>query len=443
MTGTTGEKRDRHSMTGRFSARGWIASSAADDSGIAMMLVIAMMGILFLLATMLLAFSFYTTKVNQQLQDHTKAVHVADAGLNAYLYELRRDSRYYLAHPRYPDAGTTAQDDGTWFVTAVPPAPGTPLTLTSTGYLTGLNQTATVMATVRFPTFADYMFLGNADINIGSDATIQGKVRSNGSINNQGIITGAAYAHGSITGMTGPNSIYGGVNPGSDLVDFSQVTADMSDIQAAATSAGSAFPASGALGYRVVVNGANYTVEKVTGGLSTGNLTTTSVRGSTPVPACGVLYFSDDVYVYGTYGTGVTICGSRDIYVINNYQPTTMNSIFTAGLIAQRNIIVPTWYPTVPNDMILSCALLAQSGSVYGDVAHLPIKNSITINGSNSYYTYGYFTQTRYGEVTGGFRTRYYNYDPRLDLYAPPRFPVVHSGALKVNTWVEGASVLN
>ncbi len=407
-----------------------------------MILVIAVMSVLFLMATMLLMFAEYTTATNHKQMDHTKAVHVADAGLNAYLYELRHDSNYWATHPRYPTSGMTTQDDGSWYVSVVPPSAGVPLTLYSTGVLAGDTQTSTVIATVRFPTFADYMFLGNADINIGAGATITGKVRSNGAINNLGIVTGAAYAVRTITGNTGPTSIYGGIHPNSSVVDFSQVSADLTSIQAAATAAGSYYPASGNLGYRVVISGTNYSLEKVTGGTGTGVLTTTPLYASRPIPACGVLFFSDDVYVYGTYGTGVTICSSRDIFVINNYTPTTMNSNFTAGLVAQRNIVVPTWYPTVPNDMTLCAALLAQTGTVYGDVAHTPVKDSITINGSNSYYTYGYFASTSGGVVVGGFRERVYTYDPRLDLYAPPRYPVVHDGSLKVNTWVEG-NVLN
>jgi len=36
-----------------------------------------------------------------------------------------------------------------------------------------------------------------------------------------------------------------------------------------------------------------------------------------------------------------------------------------------------------------------------------------------------------------GFSQRTYTYDQRLDIYAPPRYPVVHDGSLKVATWVE------
>lgn len=404
------------------------------------MLVIGVMAVLFLMATTLLSFSVYLTTANKHQQDHTKAVHIADAGLNAYLYELRHDNNFWTTNPRYPATGTRTQDEGTWFVRADPPADGEPLTLYSTGHLTSSDMTSTVIATVRFPTFADYMFLGNASINIGSGATITGKVRSNGSINNLGIITGAAHAHGTITGMTGSDRIYGGIFPNQPLVDFSQVTADMASIQAAANSAGTAFPASGAFGYRMLFNGTSYTLYKVTGGTSTGNLTTT-VIGAGTIPACGVFYFADDVFVDGTYGESVTICSSRDIYVIDNYVPTDMDSRITAGLVAQRNIVVPTWWPTVPDNMTLCAALLAQTGTVYGDISRTPVKNSITVNGSDSYYTYGYFASG--SPVTRGFRNRYYNYDTRLDLYPPPRYPVVHDGSLKVNTWIEGANVLN
>lgn len=402
-----------------------------------MVVVMGVVAILFVLTTMLLVVVNYTIAGTRQQELRVKTVHIADAGINAYLYQLRRDPIYYSTHPML----TGTQDDGRWVVTATAPTTATPLTLRCEGSLLSQNTSKTVVATVRFPTFADYMFLADANINIGSGATIHGKVRTNGNLDNAGTITKQAYAKGTITGTgafgtllpSGTQAKY----PNQPKIDFAQVTADTDVILAAAQVAGSYYGPSLAKGYRITFSGANYTIEKVTAIASNGNLTVTAVAGPRPVPAIGVIYVADDVWVRGTYNVPETVCSSRDIYIPEDFKPVDLNSVHTAGLIAQRNIIVPSWYASVPNDMKLTAAMLAQTGSIYGDLKDGYIKNSITITGSSSYFTYGYFVSMSGSTVLAGFRSRTYSYDDRLDLYPPPKYPVVHDGSLKVNTWVE------
>lgn len=435
---TSDHRAGRPAKPGR--GEGALSAMLRDESGIAMILVMGVMVLLFLLATMLLVTSSYMTSAVRNQEARTKSVHIADAGLNAYLYELRRDPTYFATHPTL---GPTDQDDGRWVVAVTAPTTSTPLTLRAVGSLRSRPTSVTVVATVRFPTFADFMFLSDADINVGPDARIVGKVRSNGTVNNNGEITGATYARNTITG----SGLFGTALPGGSVtkypnsprVDFAQVTADTDLIRAAAQGAGSYYGASGALGYRVTFNGTLYSVEKVTGGTNTGNLVTSPVAGGTnvPIPPVGVIYLLDDVWVRGTYSAPVTVCGSRDIYVPENLRPTSMNSKATAGLVAQRNIVVPTWYPSVPNDMTLTAALLAQTGTVYGDLSQHVLKDRITITGSSSYFTYGYFAQVSGSTVIRGWRQRVYTYDQRLDDYPPPRYPVLHDGSLKVDTWME------
>jgi type II secretory pathway pseudopilin PulG len=408
-----------------------------DDRGVALLVVVGVMAILFILTTMLIATVNYTVQGARREEVNVKTLHMADAGLNAYLYELRRDPLYYVGHPSL--AG--AQEDGRWVVRATAPTTSSPLTLRSEATLVSKPASRSVVATVRFPTFADYMFLSNAAINVGAGATITGKVRTNGNLDNLGTITRQSYAVGTITGSgsfgtqlpAGSQTKY----PGEDTIDFSQVTADTDAMLVGAQAAGSYHGPSGAKGYRITFSGTTYTLEKVTAIASNGTLTTTFIAGPVSIPAVGVIYIADDVWVRGSYNAAVTVCSSQDIYVPENLRPTDANSIITCGLVAQRNIIVPTWYASVPNDMTLTAAMLAQTGSIYGDLKDGYLKNSITITGSSSYYTYGYFVRTVSGSPVAGFRTRTYTYDDRLDLFPPPKYPVVHDGSLKINTWIE------
>jgi hypothetical protein len=394
------------------------------------MTVMATTSILFVLATTLMMMVAYQTQSTVIRTERVRATHVADAGINAYLFELKNQYGY-AQHT--PDTGwiTIGENEG-YRVTAVLAANGKPLTLYSTGVAD--DGTVTIAATVRFPSFADYMFLSHSDINIGTAALINGKVRCNSNINNKGHITGKVTAAGIVTNT---GLIDQGFSEHQAPVDFNEVLAAMDDIMLSAQGNNSYFPASGAFGYRVTVNGNMVTVEKITGGTTTGNLQTVAVT-SLAVPSSGALYFSDSVWVSGTYSTPVTIVSDRDIYVPNNYVPANMNSIVTAGLIAKGSIIVPSWYPSVPQQMKLTAAMLAQSGRIGADFKQGVFRDSIVITGSETYYeTGGFVTVTSGGTSTSGFLNRTYTYDQRLDDFPPPKYPIIQDGSLKVDTWVE------
>lgn len=394
------------------------------------MTVMATTSILFVLATTLMMMVAYQTQTTAIRTERVRATHVADAGINAYLFHLRDQPGYAGLTP---DTGwITIGENELYRVTAVLAANGKPLTLYSTGVAD--DGTVTIAATVRRPSFADYMFLSHSDINIGVAALINGKVRCNSNINNKGHITGKVTAAGNVTN-TGTMDL--GFSEHQAPVEFNEVLAAMDDLMVSAKGNSTYFPASGAFGYRATVNGNVVTVEKITGGTTTGNLQTVAVT-AVAVPPSGALYFSDSVWVSGTYSTPVTIVSDRDIYVPNNYVPASLNSTVTAGLIAQGSIIVPAWYPSVPQQMQLTASMLAQSGRIGADFKQGIFRDSITITGSETYYeTGGFVTVNSNGQSTAGFLNRTYNYDQRLADFPPPKYPTIEDGSLKVDTWVE------
>jgi len=398
------------------------------------MTVMATTSILFIMATTLMLMVAYQTQTGVLRTTRVTATHVADAGVNAYLYQLKAQYGYYLTSP---DTGWVSIGDGEQYrVTATPAGNGRPLTLYSTGRAN--DGTVTIAATIRFPTFADYMFLSNADINIGSAATINGQVRCNADVTNAGHITGKVTAAGHVTNT---GRIDQGFLQNQASVDFNQVLADMDDVMLSSKGNNTYFAASGTYGYRVVINGQTVTVSKITGGTSTGVLTTTLVRSLT-VPASGALYFSDNIWVSGTYSVPVTFVSDHDIYIPDSYKAQDQNSTVTSGLIAHGNIIVPCWYASVPQAMILNAAMLSQSGRIYADTKLGVFRDSITITGSETYFDSngGFVTVDGNGNQVAGFKARTYNYDQRLDDYPPPKYPVIHDGSLKVNTWIEEAT---
>jgi len=407
------------------------AAQLKSDAGSAFMTVIATTSILFVLATTLMMMVSYQTATTVQRTARVSAMHVADAGINAYLFHLKAQPGYYTD---VSDTGLVSVGNGeTYRVIAQPPANGQPLTLYSTGC--AVDGTVTIAATVRFPTFADYMFLSNMDIRIGSAALINGQVRCNANVINAGHITGKVTAGETIanTGVIDQAAL-----EHQPIVDFNQVLADMDTIMLSCKGNNSYFPASGSYGYRMTVSGSTVTVDKITGGTTTGNLTTTSVRSMT-IPASGVFYFSDKVWVSGSFSVPLTIVSDSDIYIPNNYGPSNMNTTVTGGLIARGNIIVPCWYASVPQNMTLAVAMLSQSGRIYADTKTGVFRDSLTINGSETYYDAngGFVVVDGYGNAVAGFRNRTYTYDQRLDQFPPPKYPIIHDGSVKVDTWIE------
>ncbi|MDY0341013.1 MAG: hypothetical protein RBS17_07355 [Coriobacteriia bacterium] len=417
-----------------------------DDSGLAMTTVMAISAILFILVTTLLVLSSNLVLGTQRQAASTKAVHMADAGLNAYLYELRRNPTFYLSTP---SLGPTVLDDGVWTVTAAGSgSPGAPVDLTAVGAIPGLDTTRTIYAQVRFPTYAEYMFLVDADISIGTEALILGSIRANGDIENKGAVTGDALAAGVVVDTAVgtasdslPRGIRGTASGGQSNINFDQVSVDMNLMKETAKSSSTYYAGSGASGYEVVMRSDNtVAIYKVTGGTTSGNLST-SLIGTVAVPSSGVLYFDDKVWVRGTYSTKLTIVsGSDSIWINGNIEPSDLGSVHICGLIAQDSVIVPSWYPLTPQfpqDVEVVAALLAQKGKVEADMQTGAFRNSIRILGSMAYSEQGGFVSvnTWSGAQVAGFRERTYEYDERLEVEPPPYYPRLRDGTLKVSTW--------
>lgn len=399
------------------------------------MTVMATTSILFIMATTLMTIVAYQQQATAVRVGRVRAMHVADAGINAYLYQLRNDYTYYQTHP---DTGwTIVSGVEKYRVKAVAPTATTPLTLYSMG-VAG-DGTQTIAATVRLRTFADYVFLSGSDLSIAGDADITGQVRGNGNIDNQGKIQGKVIAGGTFSGKA-PDQ---GFTQNQPQASFSAI-ADwmMRKMRPGAVAAGTYFPASGALGYRVVVNGNRVKVDKITGGIDTGVFATVNVA-EMPIPASGIFYFEDTVWIEGNYGSPATFVVRKgeslgDIYLIGDYLPSSPESTATSGLVAEANIIVPSWFGK--QNLNVNAALMARTGHIYADIKQGFTRNLISIQGSLTFGLSGgdFGTVTNgNGEPLSGFGQKSYTYDQRLDLYPPPLYPQIADESLKVDTWVE------
>lgn len=403
------------------------ASIVRDDRGMALPMVMMVAAVLFVLATMIVALTVYRTDMVTHQTSRERAVAAADAGLNAYLYRLANVSGLTTSL-----AGS--YEGVSWVVTATPPASGAPLTLRSRATLDdGISRI--VVAQVKFPTFAEYAWLSNNDINVGSGATIYGKMHSNQDITNNGTITDRATAVGTCTGSgTWGSPTYIAPKSGARSISFAAVSTDMAEMKTLAqqNNPTTYWPALGStgLGYEVILSGVSTTVYRVTassGSGGTGGPTTKALIASVNVPANGVMYFDDDVWVQGTYDAGVTIVsGTRTIRPSGNLVAQDVsNHTKSLGLIAYNSVIMPASWSALPTNLTIQAAMLAQNGQITSENGS---KASITLRGSMASYLTPSMTQ--------GFTTRYYYYDNQLDFFPPPKYPST-GDKLHFRTWIE------
>jgi len=408
------------------------------------MTVMVTTSILFMLSTTLLMMVAYQTSMTGLRVGRVRATHVADAGVNAYLYTLKSSlvsnpSVYMTAS----DTGWVTVGEGERYrVVTVPPAGRTPLTIYSTG--AAGDGTVTIAATIRFPTFGDYMLLTDASLlSIAADANIDGQLRTNGNLDNKGKISGKVLVSGTVVNA---GKLDQGYTAGVPKVDFNQLAAAMTGMATAAKASGTYYPDAG-LGYRVIVNGSTATISKITGGITTGDFVTVPVA-TVSIPSSGILYFagivgadgtSHDVWVEGSYGVPVTIVSDTDIYITADYLPSDANSTVTSGLIAHGSVVIPSFSKNMKDYLNVNAALIAATGSIYSASNSGTTRSRITIVGAMAFARSadsipGYKTN---GQAIPGFRDNQWTYDQRLNQYPPPMYPVIIDSTLKVDTWLE------
>jgi hypothetical protein len=131
------------------------------------------------------------------------------------------------------------------------------------------------------------------------------------------------------------------------------------------------------------------------------------------IPTNGAVYVEQSAIVLGVVRGRVTVASNADIIVPNNitYYDNLPESDYVLGLIAQDNVFVASYSPSVLNWRAATIAQTGEWRSYSGSG-----KTSMTFTGS---------TATNLGGSMGLFNTRTYNYDATLEYLSPPWFPVI------------------
>lgn len=427
-------------------------------------------------------------KVARHTFNREQAIQIAESGVDYY--------RWHLAH-----APTDFQDGtggpgpyihdfknkdgniiGQFTLDITPPPLGSTLVkIKSTGRVNAdANISRTIITNLAKPSFAKYAVVANAKMRFGEGTEVFGPIHSNQGIRFDGLahnVVSSAVADYDDPDHGGGNEfgVHTHISPIDPLppnpvpsridvfkagrqfpvpaIDFAGITADLAQMKADAQANGFYRSSSGALGYHVVLRVDDaFDLYRVTGfvnapsgctnpsqsGWSTWSIQNQNFIGNYPLPANGIMFFEDNVFVHGQINSGrVTIVAAllpdnppfrKNIIVNNDLLYTNYDGSDAIGLIAQGNINVGM---VSEDDLRIDAALIAQNGRV-GRYYYRPpwgpwrrcspyhIRQTITsygMIGTNQRYGFAYTDGT-------GYQIRNLIYDANLLYGPPPSFPL-------------------
>ena len=404
-------------------------------------------------------------------QDET-AFQIAEAGLNFARWRLAHDPTNYSSVSR--DVADQLQGLlGTYSLIFTPPINGsTAVTIQSIGQTSNApTREVTLKATYGSPSFARYASLTNDDVWYKS--TISGAVHANGGIRMDGVSdssmtsakeTYVCQTYHGCNNVTKPGVWGTGVN--SALwqfqvapVDYGALTSGLLSMKSAADAAGTYFGPSGGYGYHLIFNSNNtYSLYRVTAKTSaissyaqdTGwqslshDISRQTLLSTSAVPANGILYFEDTLWVKGEIRTRVTVAAGRFPDTPSTNADIILNGNITyggvrdgsriLGAVAQGNVLIP--YSAAPNIFQLEGAFVAQHGRFgrrYYSSGSSNIRSSITRYGMIASNLVPVTAWLSGNTVVSGYQTGSAAYDPTLYYGPPPFFPT--SGEYQFLSW--------
>lgn len=450
--------------------------------GFLMLLAIVFGSIFVTVLGALASFSLTQNKYQASDTGKTKALALAEAGVEYY--------RWHLAH--FPADLTNGTGSNPFTLTQTDPEGGTvgttnvsvaatqscgeiqSIDITSTGNTSdGSGASQTVVARYAQPTVAQYSYIVNDSVWAGSDRVINGPYHSNGGVRMDGTANSpvtSSLASWSCTSDFGcsptqtKNGVFG-AGPNSTLwnyptpqVDFSGISADFSALKTKAQASGLYFArySSGSSnntsywrGYHLIFNSnGTVTVKKVSNMSSLSVqpinpadstvdhtvVTSETTLGTYTLPSsCGLIYVEDNTWIEGTIPAKVTVVAAN--VVTAGVSPNVMlpdnitYSGTSAGLtvIAENDILITG---DSPSNMSLKGIFIAQGGAFgrnyYGCPSSYEPRNSLTIHGTtvSNKRTGTKWMNGCYGG-DAGYQSRTDAYDRTLTTDPPPFTPSI------------------
>ncbi|OHA88220.1 MAG: hypothetical protein A2653_00565 [Candidatus Zambryskibacteria bacterium RIFCSPHIGHO2_01_FULL_43_25] len=444
-------------------------------------------------------------------QVREQAFQLAEAGIEYYRWHLAHAPTDYQDGTGQPGPYIHDVNDkdgnlsGQFSLNVIPPYIGSTLVrLESTGIpANSPNTTRTIAVEMAVPSLAKFAVVANSVMRLGQGTEVFGPIHSNGGIRFDGLahnlVTSAqtvyddpdhtgnnefgVHTHVNIPPQTGINDTFrpleavpSPIMPRPDVfvagrqfptpvTDFTSITSDLAIIKSQAQTGGIYYGSSGYQGYLLILRTNDtvdvYRVSSVTSppygctsasqpGWGTWSVGTTQFIANHPMPANGLIFIEDHVWVEGKIdGQRVTIASGRfpdspstrtSITVNNDLEYTDHGGTDVIALIAQDNINIGL---VSDDDLRIDAALVAQNGRVGRYYYRAPssglqrcspyhIRNSVVLYGMIATYNrYGF----AYTDGTG-YQLREINYDANLLYGPPPSFPLT-SEHYEILSWEE------
>ena len=461
-----------------------------NQQGYLLILVLVFGAVFFMIASSFTVFIITQSRLVTQKVQVESAGFIAESGLEYY--------KWFLAH--FPNDLTNGTGVPGPYVGVQNDPEGGPigsysLTIATTSYcgdtvaidVTSVGSTyaapnvkRTMTARYARPTVAEYSYILNSDVWVGSDAQIIGPYHSNSGIRmdgkNNSVVT-SGQSTWSCTPSFGcvPTSTKAGVftttaNPITSLfefpsapINFAGITVDLVNMLDKAKNKGGKYIApSTKSGYHVIFKAdGTYEVRRVNSKQNEPNgyawgyymnvLNGTQLVGTYTIPtSCPVIFVEDQVWLEGVVNGKVTIIAADvdssgvDPSIILNDNLTYANASSGIMVIGEYDVLVGL---EVPDDMSLNGIFIAQTGHFgrnYYDTS-LPNawqvyikRNSLTLNGtivSNGRVGTKWVSSS--GTYLSGFNNRTNSYDRNLVSSPPPLVPIT-SDVYKFSEWRDG-----
>ncbi|HEY4516152.1 MAG TPA: hypothetical protein VJH67_03115 [Candidatus Paceibacterota bacterium] len=443
-------------------------------------------------------------QASRQASERERAIQFAEAGVEYYRWHLAHNQIDYkdgtgvagpYVHTVIDKEGDTV---GQFSLQITPPPTGsTKVIIESTGRPASSTVERIIRVEMAIPSLAKYATVANDFMRFGQGTEVFGPIHVNQGLRFDGLAHNAVTA--AVQSMDDPDhtgnnefGVHTHVNapPGSGVndtfrsneappttpvptradifeagrqfpvpaVDFVGLTSDLSTIKANAQASGRYFAASGSQGYQIILKTNDtfdlYTVtsqinpqsgcSSTQTGWGTWSINNKTLVGNYAIPANGLIFIEDNVWVEGTINTArATIANGRfpdnpsnrpQFTVNNDLKYTNYNGSDVIALIAQGNFNVGL---VSENDLIIDAAIVSQNGRVgryyyNSSCGSNYVRSTITLYGMiATYQRYGF----AYTDSTG-YGTRNINYDANLLYGPPPSFPLT-SDQYEILSWKE------
>ena len=436
--------------------------------GILLVYVLIFGGVItIMIASGLTSYALFEHRASRHVENRDIAFHIAEAGIDYYRWHLAHSPNDY--QDGTGEAGPYVHDFedkdgnviGQFSLDITPPDEwGSVVTIRSTGYTTERPDiTRTVQVRLGYPSIANFALLSNTSMIFSPTTYVSGGVMSNvgiefnGTTNapvqsaNETYNTPSSGVQPGVWGSGGPSAFFDFPVPAQD---FGAISVDLAAIQQGAIDNGLHLGISNYYGwmldfqsngtidiYEVSSECAIYTYWYTWDYNDVCGTTTWSPLQTVTMPANGLIFSDDKLWVRGNVSGRVTIAAGRfpespstyqSVIIMDNLAAVNPNGGDVVGIIAQGNIIVPYY---VPDTMTINAAAISQFGSLsrppYVDpwwcsCGNNQLRSTLNFSGAQISYSGGGW---KYGNpVITGFVTTNHTYDNNLRLNPPPGFPV-------------------